>query len=147
MKRFALTIALVTLVALVLAACGGAQPAAQQQQPAQQAPAQQAPAQKPAEQKPAEQPKAPAAAPTTAPAQQPAAKPAEAKAGGTITEGSFADAKTLTSILSNDTSSGYVLSMLGNGLVKISPDNLLPIPDLATKWTVSPDNLTYTFTL
>jgi peptide/nickel transport system substrate-binding protein len=154
MHRSAMTFFIVCILALILAACGGgAQPAAQQQPPAQapaqqapaqqpaqpQAPAQQ-PAQKPAEQKPAEAPKA------AAPTQAAAAKPA-APSGGTITEGTFADAKTLNSVLSNDTSSAAMITMLGNGLVKISPDNLLPIEDLATKWAVSADNLTYTFTL
>jgi len=129
MTRSALTLALVCILALIVAACGGA-PAAQQQ--------------------PAAPPQAPAqsTAQSPAPAQQPAAPaPVEAKAGGHITEGDFADAKTLNSILVNDTASGNVLAMLGNGLVWINPKDLLPVPQLAKEWTISPDGLTYNFKL
>src|SRR3954467_5204510 len=37
--------------------------------------------------------------------------------------------------------------MLGNGLLWVNPDTLQPMPQLATEWTVSPDNLLYTFKL
>ena len=37
--------------------------------------------------------------------------------------------------------------MLFNAMVDISPDDLSPIPDLATSWEVSDDSLTFTFYL
>ncbi|MFN8473440.1 MAG: peptide-binding protein [Anaerolineae bacterium] len=136
MKRFVVAFAALLIVVFAAASCSSsssapsapaqapAQPAAQATQPPSQAPAAQA---------------------TQAPAAQ-AAQPAAAK-GGQIVEVNFADAKTLNSALVNDTSSAAVLAQLGNGLVWINPKDLLPMPQLATKWTVSPDGKTYTFTL
>jgi len=45
-----------------------------------------------------------------------------------------------------DVNSGGVAARLFNGLVKLDAD-LRPVPDLAERWEVSPDGLTYTFHL
>jgi peptide/nickel transport system substrate-binding protein len=89
------------------------------------------------------------AAPTTAPAAAvppPTAPPAQATEGGSLIEGSFADAKTMNSILSSDAASARILNLLGNGLIQIRPD-LVPECDLCEAWTVSPDSLKITFKL
>ncbi|MFN8483743.1 MAG: ABC transporter substrate-binding protein [Anaerolineae bacterium] len=136
MKRFVVALAALLIIVFVAAACSSSAPSA-----------------------PAQQPAPPAAQATQAPAQAPAAQatqPAAAKAaeapkaaakGGQIVEVRFADAKTLNSALVNDTSSGDTLALMGNGLVWINPKDLLPMPQLATKWDISPDGKTYTFTL
>ena len=66
--------------------------------------------------------------------------------GGTFIEGSFADAKTMNSILSSDTTSGRVIKTLGNGLLQVKPD-LTPECDLCDSYVVSPDSLKITFKL
>ncbi len=72
---------------------------------------------------------------------------AAAKKGGTIIEGSAADVRTLNPLLQSDTSSARINALMFDGLVDINPDTLLPSPNLATKWDVSPDGKVYTFTL
>ena len=72
--------------------------------------------------------------------------PAQHK-GGQMVEGTFADAKTLNPVLESDTSSGEVISLIFNGLVLVDPSTVQPAADLATKWDISSDGLTYTFTL
>ncbi len=75
------------------------------------------------------------------------------KKGGHITQIDFGDAKTMNPMLVGDTSSGARTAVLFNALVDISPDTGLPYPDLATavptqqNGGISPDGLTYTFTL
>ncbi|HEX5505283.1 MAG TPA: ABC transporter substrate-binding protein, partial [Thermomicrobiales bacterium] len=75
------------------------------------------------------------------------------KQGGHVTEVSFADAKTMNSMLSSDTSSGAAIAMMFNALVSVNPDTALPFPDLATvvptqdNGGISADGLTYTFKL
>ncbi|HEU5423648.1 MAG TPA: ABC transporter substrate-binding protein [Nitrolancea sp.] len=64
-----------------------------------------------------------------------------------MVEGTFADAKTLNPVLESDTSSGEVISLIFNGLVLVDPSTVQPAADLATKWDISSDGLTYTFTL
>lgn len=73
-------------------------------------------------------------------------EPAQHK-GGQLIEGTFADAKTLNSVLESDTSSGRVIDLMFNGLVLVDPTTVQPAADLATKWDISGDGLTYTFTL
>jgi peptide/nickel transport system substrate-binding protein len=96
-------------------------------------------------------------APTTAPA-APTVAPTVAgvagqidtagiKKGGTIITGSVLDVRTLNPLLVSDTASGEVTSLMFDGLVTIDPDTLEAIPNLATKWDISADNKTYTFTL
>jgi peptide/nickel transport system substrate-binding protein len=69
------------------------------------------------------------------------------KKGGTLIEGSTADVRTLNPILTSDTSSGRITSMVFDSLILIDPDTLEAVPNLAVKWQVSPDNKVYTFTL
>jgi len=69
------------------------------------------------------------------------------KKGGSLIEGGTSDIRTFNPLLVNDTTSGLVTELLYDGLVYIDPDTLQPIPNLATKWVVGPDNKTYAFTL
>ncbi len=69
------------------------------------------------------------------------------KKGGTITEAQFSDVRTFNPVLSNDTTSGLITSLMFDGLVYVDPDTLQPAPLLATKWEIGSDNKTYTFTL
>ncbi|MFN8496759.1 MAG: ABC transporter substrate-binding protein [Anaerolineae bacterium] len=137
MKRFVVAFAALLIVVFAAAACSSSAPST----PAQQQPA---PPAAQASQAPAQAPAAQATAPAAAKA---AEAPKAAAKGGQIVEVRFADAKTLNSALVNDTSSGDTLALMGNGLVWINPKDLLPMPQLATKWDISPDGKTYTFTL
>ncbi len=73
------------------------------------------------------------------------------KKGGRLVEGTFADAETMSSVLSGDTSSGAVISMMGQALLGLNPDTVLPFPILAAEVPtqqnggISADGLTYTF--
>jgi len=69
------------------------------------------------------------------------------KKGGSLVEGGASDIRTFNPLLVNDTTSGLVTDLLYDGLVYVDPDTLQPMPNLATKWAVSPDSKTYTFTL
>jgi len=69
------------------------------------------------------------------------------KKGGTITEAQFSDVRTFNPVLSNDTTSFLITSLMFDGLVYVDPDTLQPAPLLATKWEIGSDNKTYTFTL
>ncbi len=52
----------------------------------------------------------------------------------------------LNPLLSSDTASSAVEGLIYNGLLRIN-DNLELVPDVAEKYTISPDGKTYTFTL
>ncbi len=67
--------------------------------------------------------------------------------GGTVIASSFSDAEILNPILSTDTASSDVETMMYNGLVGIDVYDLSVIPDLAERWDVSEDSLTFTFYL
>ena len=67
--------------------------------------------------------------------------------GGTIIESSFADAEILNPILSTDTASASVNSMLYNALVRLDVDDVSVVPDLAESWDISDDELTFTYHL
>lgn len=69
------------------------------------------------------------------------------KKGGTLIEGGFSDVRTFNPILQGDTTSGLINGLVYDRLLDIDPDTLQPIPNLATKWDISPDGTTYTFTL
>lgn len=126
-----------------------------------------APTQAPAAQKPAEAPKAPApteapkaAAPTTAPA-APTAAPAPkateapkaaapaapaAPAGGTL-KLALGQNVDLNPIGVRTVGADYLMSVMYDGLVQTSADWETVEPDLAEKWTISPDGTKYTFNL
>jgi len=74
-------------------------------------------------------------------------EPITVQKGGTVIEASFSDAENLNPVLWTDAVSNKVGSMLFNGMVDISPEDLSPIPDLAKSWEVSDDSLTFTFYL
>ncbi|MDE3102737.1 MAG: hypothetical protein KGJ98_10935 [Chloroflexota bacterium] len=67
--------------------------------------------------------------------------------GGRVVVGSISDAKVLNPVLSTDVPSADVDQMLYEPLLTVDPKNGQPAPDLAEKWTISPDSKTYTFTL
>jgi peptide/nickel transport system substrate-binding protein len=103
----------------------------------------------------------PAPSPTAAEVETPAPTPAatlvgtpsfsnpeEARnKGGSLIEGSFADAKTLNPILVSDTASGAIADLLFNPVITVDPETTSPIGELADKWEISDDGLIYTFTL
>ncbi|HET9016972.1 MAG TPA: peptide-binding protein [Thermomicrobiaceae bacterium] len=70
-----------------------------------------------------------------------------AKKGGQIIEASTSDAKTANPILSTDTTSGRIIRLMFNIMVTPDPQTTSPAPELASKWDISSDGLTYTFTL
>jgi len=80
-----------------------------------------------------------------APAPQPG--PAELKPsyGGTVIYGTFADAQVLNPILSTDVPSSEIIARVFDSVVDIDPNNGQPIPNLAERWQISSDGLTYTF--
>ena len=66
--------------------------------------------------------------------------------GGIMVEGSIGDASNLIPILSTDSTSHGIASMIFNGLVKYDK-NLNIVGDLAESWDISEDGLTITFHL
>jgi len=69
------------------------------------------------------------------------------KKGGTLIEAGFSDVRTFNPVIVGDTTSGLLCGLIYDNLVDVDPDTLQPIPNLATKWDISPDGKTYTFTL
>jgi len=69
------------------------------------------------------------------------------KKGGHITEAASTDIRVLNPIVNTDVYSGYLINLMFDSLVYVDPDTLDAAPLLATKWEVSPDGKTYTFTL
>jgi peptide/nickel transport system substrate-binding protein len=72
--------------------------------------------------------------------------PPEKCYGGTIIEGSIANARTLIPMLASDTASSGVASLIFNGLIKYDK-NLNLTGDLASGWDVSEDGLEIIFYL
>src|ERR671923_2950399 len=64
--------------------------------------------------------------------------------GGKLVYGEYGRPATLDPITSNDMVGLRLTELLFNGLVSFSPKNEV-VPDLAQKWSVSPDNRVYTF--
>lgn len=139
MSRVWLVLMLTFLI--LVAAC--AQPAPTTQAPAPAAPAAPttAPAQKPAEApKEAPKPAAPTEAPKTAP---PAAASAAAE---TIHIALESDPPRLDPHLSSAAVDRQVFQSIFDSLVDLD-ENLNIVPELAEKWTITPDGLAYTFNL
>jgi peptide/nickel transport system substrate-binding protein len=67
--------------------------------------------------------------------------------GGQIIEGAFSDAQTLNGILTQDTASSRVISMITKTLIINHPETTEPEPELAEDWDISDDGLEYTFYL
>lgn len=66
--------------------------------------------------------------------------------GGTLVQGFLGDPKTLNSIYTSDVDSDYLVTLMGNSLLRTRKD-LAPECDLCESFTVSPDNLKLTFKL
>src|SRR5262245_8806666 len=132
--------------ALFLSACGpGAAPAAPPSPPAQPtaAPAKPAATTAPAAAAPTSAPAA-AAKPTAAP--QPTAAPGQPKRGGILKVGLQADPTSLDPQKTSLTALFHVTEHIYSLLVRLKPDLTIE-PDLAEKWDISPDGMTYTFSL
>jgi peptide/nickel transport system substrate-binding protein len=111
----------IAIAAILFAACQGA---ASTSAPASQAPASQAPA-------------------TEAPSAAPAIKE-----GGKLVVALPGDISRTDPAMIDDSNSSYVMQNVMEGLVSLKPGSTSEIvPTLATKWTTSPDGLTYTFDL
>ena len=136
--RYGRVVSTLTAGMLVLAACGPAGQATPTSAPAANAPA--------ATSAPAAQPtpatKAPGApVPTTAPAA------GQAKQGGRVILGEFADAKTLNPVTVTDVPSDVVTSRIYAALITVDPKPGEVGPGLAEKFDFSADGKTLTFQL
>src|SRR5438105_1728449 len=120
---------------LMLAACGPAGQATPTSAPAANAPA--------ATSAPATQP-TPA---TNAPAPTAAPAAGQAKQGGRVILGDFADAKTLNPVTVTDVPSDVVTSRIYTSLIAVDPKTGEPGPNLAEKFDFSADGKTLTFQL
>lgn len=67
--------------------------------------------------------------------------------GGKLIWGAVSDAKTVNPVVVTDTSSGTIMAMIFNGVMQTDVNTTEPIGDLATKWEISTDGVTYSFTL
>lgn len=76
-----------------------------------------------------------------------AARSGQPTKGGRIIYGSFADAKTLNPVLSDDVNSNDVWMRIYETLILPDPKTGQPMPRLAEKFENSADNKTFTFTL
>lgn len=65
--------------------------------------------------------------------------------GGTIVHGGISEIRLFNAILSGDSTTQRVISLMTDGMVLTDPDTLQAIPNLAESWNVSDDGLTYTF--
>ena len=93
-----------------------------------------------------------AAAPTTAPAPTAAAGATTAtagspKPGGRIIIGTLGEAQSINPLLSNETEGQWRDKLLFEEFVELDLDTLLPKPNIAKEWTISPDGTEYTFSL
>src|SRR5688572_6827444 len=66
--------------------------------------------------------------------------------GGKLAYGEYGRPATLDPITSNDMVGLRLTELLFNGLVSFSPKNEV-VPEAVEKWSISPDNRVYTFTL
>jgi len=73
--------------------------------------------------------------------------PTPSAAGGEIIFGVTSDFATTIPTLSRDSTSASAQYLMYDGLFRIDPVELVPIPWLVTDWEVSDDQLTYTFNL
>jgi peptide/nickel transport system substrate-binding protein len=82
-------------------------------------------------------PTGPSAGGTTQPEEKPVA-------GGRVIRGAFSDIRVLNPVVSTDATSGQVTSLLYDALINVDPKTGNPVPWMG-KWTVSSDNLTFTW--
>ncbi len=69
------------------------------------------------------------------------------KKGGTIIVGTGGDVTAFNPVTEGNVVTNSFMPLLFDPLVFPDPDTMQPTPNLATKWEVSPDGKTYTFTL
>ncbi len=67
--------------------------------------------------------------------------------GGQIIEGAFSDAETMSGIMTQDTASSRIISMITKSLIIAHPSTTEPEPELAESWDITDDGLEYTFNL
>ena len=65
-------------------------------------------------------------------------------AGGRVIRGSFSDIRVLNPVVSTDATSSQVISLMYDTLLNVDAKTGNPVPWLG-KWTVSSDNLTYSW--
>lgn len=80
-------------------------------------------------------------------APRPSYAPVVGKAGGTIAYATFGEPKTFNPGLAAESSSTDIINRCWLGLVSIDGRTGENMPDLAEKWELQPDKLTYIFTL
>ncbi|MBP8057682.1 MAG: peptide ABC transporter substrate-binding protein [Chloroflexi bacterium] len=73
--------------------------------------------------------------------------PTPLPSGGELVTASLADVQTLNPVLSNDGASSAVTNLLFLSLLTLDPFTGAITPQVAEEWSVSPDGLTYTFTV
>jgi len=148
LRRLLPTIVWIAAISLIVAACGPSatpQPTAAPPTAATQAPT-------------AAATQAPPPQPTTAATQAPTAAPGPAqptpstaptvKNPDTLIEATIGDAESLDPAWAYDTASGEVIFNVYETLVFLKKDKVDQfVPMLATKWDISPDGKTYTFTI
>lgn len=69
------------------------------------------------------------------------------KKGGTLIVGTGGDVSAFNPVTEGNVITNSLMPLLFDALVIPDPDTLQPTPNLATKWEISPDSKTYTFTL
>lgn len=67
--------------------------------------------------------------------------------GGQFIYGTTSDAQTANPILSKDTTSGLIISMMFNGVMMTDVETTSPTGDLAKSWEIADDGITYSFVL
>jgi peptide/nickel transport system substrate-binding protein len=145
-RKFTTVISLMAAGVLVFAACAPATPAAQ---PTTVSPttAPQATSAPEATSAPTVSAPQPTTAPTTAPATPPTTGGA-VKNPGTIVEAAIGDPQSLDPAWAYDTASGEIIQNVYETLLFLKKDKVDQfVPMLATKWDISPDGKTYTFTI
>ncbi|HVR88055.1 MAG TPA: ABC transporter substrate-binding protein [Candidatus Limnocylindria bacterium] len=85
-----------------------------------------------------------ACATSTTPSSSPQAGAETPVAGGRVIRGSFSDIRTLNPVVSTDATSSQVSSLMYDALINVNPKTGEPVPWLG-KWTVSSDNLTFSW--
>ena len=69
------------------------------------------------------------------------------KYGGSLVLSSASDPKSFNPVLAKETSTTMITGMLFEGLTTLDPFTLAPKPNLAERWSVSPNGLVWTFHL
>jgi peptide/nickel transport system substrate-binding protein len=73
--------------------------------------------------------------------------PDDATAGGTILIGTLGEAQTINPLLTNESEGQWRVKMMFEEFIKLDPESLEPVPNIADDWEPSEDGREYTFTL